>query len=73
MEDPRIVKIDKTYYMTYVAYDGKDAITAYATSKDLKNFKRKGIITPKMSYNKAGNLMEESKLKEKLFGSILFK
>jgi predicted GH43/DUF377 family glycosyl hydrolase len=67
MEDPRIVKIGGTYYMTYVAYDGKDAITAYATSKDLKKFKRRGVITPKMSYNTAGRLMQESELKEKYF------
>jgi predicted GH43/DUF377 family glycosyl hydrolase len=67
MEDPRIVKIGDTYYMTYVAYDGKDAITAYATSKDLRKFKRKGVITPRMSYNKAARLMENSKLKEKYF------
>jgi predicted GH43/DUF377 family glycosyl hydrolase len=67
MEDPRIVRIGDTYYMTYVAYDGKDTITAYATSRDLKKFKRKGIITPRMSYNVAGRLMHESEVKEKYF------
>jgi predicted GH43/DUF377 family glycosyl hydrolase len=67
VEDPRIVKIGDTYYMTYVAYDGKDAITAYATSKDLKRFQRKGVITPKITYNAAGRLMLDSKLKEKYF------
>ena len=28
VEDPRVVKLDGTYYMTYVAHDGKNAITA---------------------------------------------
>src|ERR1700759_1913894 len=26
MEDPRIVNIDGTYYLTYVAFDGKNAL-----------------------------------------------
>jgi len=67
MEDPRIVKIGDTYYMTYVAYDNKDAITALATSKDLKKFRRHGIITSKMSYDRAEDWLHYSKLKEKYF------
>ena len=41
-EDPRIVKIGKTYYMTYMAYDNKNVSTAYPISKDLKKFEKKG-------------------------------
>jgi len=50
MEDPRIVKIEDTYYMTYTAYDGESAVGALVTSKDLKNFTREGIITSHVSY-----------------------
>lgn len=50
IEDPRIVKIDDTYFMTYTAYDGSNALGALATSKDLKTFERQGIITPQMTY-----------------------
>lgn len=67
VEDPRIVKIGNIYYMTYVAHDGKDAITAYATSTDLKKFKKRGIITPKMTYNEAERWLHYSKLKESYF------
>jgi len=67
MEDPRIVKIGKKYYMTYVTYNGKDALTAYATSSDLKSFKRMGIITPKMTYNTAEKWLRYSKLKESYY------
>jgi len=35
MEDPRIVKIDDLYYLTYTAYDGVNALGALAVSKDL--------------------------------------
>jgi len=66
-EDPRIVKISDTYYLTYVAYDGKDALTALATSKDLRKFRKRGIITPRFTYNEAERLLHNSKLKEKYF------
>lgn len=52
MEDPRIVKIDDTYYLTYTAYDGVNASAALATSKDLKEFYKQGLITPRMSFSK---------------------
>ncbi|MDR1883428.1 MAG: pesticidal protein Cry7Aa [Prevotella sp.] len=50
VEDPRIVKIDGVYYMTYTAYNGINAIGALATSTDLKHFTKKGIITSKFTY-----------------------
>lgn len=46
VEDPRISIIDGTYYMVYTAYDGSDAAIAYATSKDLTDWQRGGIISP---------------------------
>lgn len=65
VEDPRIVKIGRTFYLTYVAYDGKNAYTALAVSKDLKNFKKEGIISPLMEYNDAGELFREQQLKDR--------
>jgi predicted GH43/DUF377 family glycosyl hydrolase len=50
LEDPRIVKIDDLYYLTYTAYDGINALGALAVSKDLVHFEKKGLIVPKMSY-----------------------
>ena len=51
VEDPRIVKIDGLYYMTFVAYDGVNAMGALATSKDLPYFERYGLIVPQISYD----------------------
>ena len=51
MEDPRIVKIDDLYYLTYIAFDGTCALGALATSKSLENFERQGIIVPKIFYD----------------------
>ncbi len=51
MEDPKIVKIDDTFYMTYIAYDGMNKMGALATSKDLITFEKQGIITPRITYH----------------------
>lgn len=50
VEDPRIVKIDDTYYLSYTAYDGFSAVGALATSSDLVKFEKKGIITSRITY-----------------------
>ncbi len=50
VEDPRIVKIEGLYYLTFTAYDGINALGALATSKDLKHFERYGLITPEVTY-----------------------
>ena len=50
VEDPRIVKIEDLYYMTYSAYDGLNARGALATSKDLIHFEKQGIIVPSITY-----------------------
>jgi predicted GH43/DUF377 family glycosyl hydrolase len=51
MEDPRIVKIDGVYYLTYIAFNGANALGALATSTDLLHFKKQGIIVPQMKYD----------------------
>jgi len=48
VEDPRIVKIDGTYYMSYCAYDGINARGSVATSKDMKTWKKLGIVVPQV-------------------------
>jgi predicted GH43/DUF377 family glycosyl hydrolase len=50
VEDARIVKIDGLYYMTYTGYDGTNARGAVAVSKDLKHFKKQGVIVPPITY-----------------------
>jgi predicted GH43/DUF377 family glycosyl hydrolase len=52
VEDARIVNIDGLYYMSYTGYDGTNARGALATSKDLKRFKKKGVIVPPITYAK---------------------
>lgn len=58
VEDPRIVKIDELYYITYTAYDGINALGALITTSDLINFERKGIITPLFSFDEFQQLAE---------------
>lgn len=70
VEDARIVKIEDTYYLTYTAYDGVNAMGALAISKDMKTFEKKGIITPQVNYNEYKCYVEcsdQSKLNPKYF------
>ena len=67
MEDPRIVKIDDIYYLTYVAFDGSNALGALATSADLLHFERKGIIVPKISYADFDLLTQNNPALNKLY------
>lgn len=46
MEDPRIVKIDGTYFFSYTAFDGKNALGALMTGSQLTHLQRHGIIVP---------------------------
>ena len=50
IEDPRIVKIDDLFYMTFTAHDGLNAQGELATSKDLIHFDNQGVIVPQMTY-----------------------
>lgn len=57
VEDPRIVKIDDTYYMTYTAYDGISAVGALALSSDLEHFTKQGVITSQFTYAQFKDLL----------------
>jgi predicted GH43/DUF377 family glycosyl hydrolase len=46
IEDPRIVKIDDLFYLTYTAFDGINALGALALSTDLHHFYRWGLLVP---------------------------
>jgi len=58
IEDPRIVKIDGVYYITYTAYNGINALGALVKSNDLKTFEREGIIVPKITFDEFKRLAE---------------
>jgi len=63
VEDPRITYLDGTYYLLYTAYDGVNALICYATSKDLVNFTKHGIISPQISYDRAEDIFRNAKVK----------
>src|ERR1700757_5538510 len=66
LEDPRIVKIDDTYFLSYVAFDGANALGALITSTDLRHFKRHGIIVPKITLKNFDSLTKSKpKLNER--------
>lgn len=74
IEDPRITFLDGTYYLFYTAYDGTNAMIAYATSKNLINFNKRGLISSRITYDKAEDIFRHSKVRERyLLFEILYK
>jgi beta-1,2-mannobiose phosphorylase / 1,2-beta-oligomannan phosphorylase len=65
LEDPRITFFEDKYYMMYTAYDGRSAVVAYAVSNDLKNWSKKGLVSPQMSYDEAEDIFRDSGVTEK--------
>jgi beta-1,2-mannobiose phosphorylase / 1,2-beta-oligomannan phosphorylase len=61
VEDARLTKMDNTYYMTYTAYDGHNALGAVAVSTDLEKFDKLGVITPKVTFREYYNAIEGNK------------
>ncbi len=65
VEDPRVVKMGDTYYLTYTGYNRKDAQLCLATSKDLIHWERKGVILPaykgrwNVGWTKSGAIVPE--------------
>lgn len=59
LEDPRITLLEGTYYMLYTAFDGKNARIAYATSTDLRTWKKHGMISPNTQMRDAIRLAPE--------------
>lgn len=68
VEDPRIVKIDAVYYLTYTAFDGVNALGALALSEDLVHWEKKGLIVPQISYEEFDILTDDTNsISEKYF------
>ena len=73
VEDPRLVKVGDTFYLTYTGYnnvdgrgaDKRDAQLCLATSKDLINWQRNGILLPSyegrwnVKWTKSGAILTE--------------
>lgn len=65
VEDPRLVKIGDTFYLTYTGYNKVDAQLCLATSKDLVHWDRKGVILPankgnwNVKWTKSGAIVPE--------------
>ena len=67
VEDPRIVKIDDLYYLSYTAYDGTNARGALATSKDLVHFKKQGLIVPPITFARFISLVQSDGVDERYY------
>lgn len=67
LEDPRLIFIDGVYYLFYTVYDGQNARVAYAISRDLIGFEKKGLISPSLKYSEVLAILNKEKLPERYF------
>ena len=56
-EDPRIVKIDDLYILTYTGYDGGKARLCIATSKDFAEWEKLGPVFKDDTWSKSGAIV----------------
>ena len=65
VEDPRLVRMGDTYYLTYTGYNKKEAQLCLASSRDLIHWDRKGVILPayrghwNVGWTKSGAIVPE--------------
>ena len=65
VEDPRLVEFDGVYYLTFTAFNKKDAQLCLASSRDLVHWQRLGIILPaykgkwNVGWTKSGAIVPE--------------
>jgi beta-1,2-mannosidase len=59
-EDPRVIEVGGTYYMTYTGYDGTSALLGLATSRDLVKWKKYGALFPKFETREVGKPWNKS-------------
>ncbi|ODM91642.1 Beta-1,4-mannooligosaccharide phosphorylase [Orchesella cincta] len=59
-EDPRIVELNGTYYLTYTGYDGELARLMVATSFDLRNWTKHGLVFGKANNGSYENMWSKS-------------
>ncbi len=67
VEDPRITLLDQTFYLFYTAFDGQNARIAYATSNNLVNFIKKGLLSPNITYEEASEILRQENIREEYF------
>jgi predicted GH43/DUF377 family glycosyl hydrolase len=64
VEDPRVVKLNGKFYLLYTAWDGRNARIAMAVSKDLRNWKKKGIVSPSITLREAIQITKSLRYKK---------
>lgn len=55
-----------------MAYDGRNVVTSYAVSKDLKNWEKKEPISHHISFKEAVPLFKNAKLPKKYFNFSIY-
>ncbi len=58
-EDPRLVRIDDRFYLTYTAYDGQTARLCLAVGDSLEQWEKWGPLLPERDWTKSGAILDQ--------------
>ncbi|KAF2099075.1 Arabinanase/levansucrase/invertase [Rhizodiscina lignyota] len=58
-EDPRIIRVNGIFYLTYTGYDTKTARLCLATSTDLLHWNKHGPLFPNSPHSKSGAIIDQ--------------
>ena len=58
-EDPRLVRVRDTFYLTYTGYDGETARLGIASSTNLTDWTKHGQVFPDSGWTKAGAILPQ--------------
>jgi predicted GH43/DUF377 family glycosyl hydrolase len=58
-EDPRLVRIDGRFYLTYTAYDGQTARLCLAVGDSLERWTKQGPLFPEQGWTKSGAILDQ--------------
>lgn len=57
-EDPRVMEAEGRYWLTYTGYDGKHARLCLASSTDLVQWEKHGVLFPDLEWSKSGAILD---------------
>jgi len=63
-EDPRITKLDNTFFITFIGYNGKNAVPELVTTDNFENINHCGRIGPNVPLEEAIKIVKDDDYKE---------
>jgi len=64
-EDPKLTHHNEKFYITYIAFDGINAVPALATTRDFQSVEKHGLLGPNIPLQEAIKVTDSKRYKER--------